>query len=125
LGGAFAEKDRLPPVRVAGLFIEHQYSQKVCEIRQTPQLLVGKEVVRRGFRGLAGITRAKLLTSFAGRAPAPQLHHHVVCVRDEIFANVHNVCSGTRNPNRAANLVLSNSFASIRNPCGLFWNFTP
>jgi hypothetical protein len=32
--------------------------------------------------------------------------------------------TGTGSPILAANLVPSNSFANIRTPCGLFWNFT-
>jgi hypothetical protein len=101
----------IEPHGIAGL----RKSLDAHTLFQLSQNPVGGET--RGFRGLAGITRAKLLTSFAGRAP--QLHHHVVCVRDEIFANVDNVCFRyTQSQPRR------HSFASIRNPCGSFWNFT-
>jgi hypothetical protein len=46
-----------------------------------------------------------------------------------VFAISHSVTSttrtcGTLNPTRSANCVASNSLASTRTCCGLFWNFT-
>ena len=54
-------------------------------------MLVGQKIVHGGFRGFARIARAKLLAGFAGRAPAPELHHHVFGVRDQFFAHLDDV----------------------------------
>src|ERR1700761_1487760 len=86
---ALAVENRLPPVGVAGPFVEHEYATKIIQILDRSQLLGGKKIVNHGIRRLARIARAKLLSCGTQGAPAPELNHQVFGVRDQLVAHLH------------------------------------
>jgi len=83
-----AKKNRLPPIRVARPFVEHQHAQKIGEVAHPRELLIGQKIVDRHARGVPWKLRTELFPRGTRCAPETQLNRELRRVGDQLRADV-------------------------------------